>query len=68
MILQGGYSMYLRARRACKSLDAIFDEDFTSPVSMSDLSFQGAMKLRNIKGWSNIKHSEPIIEEAGPVY
>ena len=29
-------------------MDAIFDENFTSPLCMPDLPFQGALKLRGI--------------------
>ena len=35
------------ARQTYVSLDAIFDEDFISPLSMSDLPFQGAIRLRD---------------------
>ena len=35
-------------RKTYISLDAIFYEDFTSPLSMLDLPFQGTIKLRSI--------------------
>ena len=38
------------------SLDAIFDEDFTMPISIPDIPFQGALKLRDIKGISSMKN------------
>ena len=46
----------------------LFDEDFTSPISMPGLTFQGAIKLRDIEGDSNMRHSEPITEETGPLH
>ena len=38
------------------------DEDFTSPLSMSDLPFQGAIKLRSIKVPNNYEDVEDIME------
>ena len=56
------------ARRTYISLDAVFDEDFTSPISMPDLPFQGAIRLRDIKVHTNLNNSEVITEETGPIY
>ena len=53
------------ARQTYVSLDAIFDENFTSPLSMPDLIFQGAIRLRSIKGLIKNKHHEDIIEHTG---
>ena len=36
------------AKRTFVSLDAVFDEDFISPLSTPDLPFTGAIRLRNI--------------------
>ena len=33
-------------KRTYISLDAVFDENFTSPLSMPELPFQGALKIR----------------------
>ena len=55
----------LDARQMYVSLDAIFDEVFTSPLSMPDLPFQGSIKLRSIKGLIKNKHHEYIIEHTG---
>ena len=53
------------ARRTYESLGAIFDEDFTSPLSMPDLPFQGSIRLRSIKDLIKNKHHEDIIEHTG---
>ena len=46
------------------SYDAVFDEDFTSPLSMPQLPFQGALRLR---GTSNhVPNTETLIEITGP--
>ena len=37
----------LPVKKTYISLDAVFDEDFTSPLSMPDLPYQGALKIRN---------------------
>ena len=59
-----GWLFYVpEARRICISLDAVIDEDFTSPISMSDLPFQEAIKLRGIKRHTNMNNSELITEE-----
>ena len=55
----------LDARQMYVSLDAIFDEVFTSPLSMPDLPFQGAIRLRSIKGLSKNEHHEDIIDHTG---
>ena len=47
--------------------DAMFDIDVTSPISVADLSFQGTMNFRDMKGYPSTKHSKPITEETGPV-
>ena len=39
--------------------------NFTSPISMPDLPFQGAIKLRDIKRHTNMYDSELITEETG---
>ena len=45
------------------SLDATFDENFTSPLSMPDLPYQGAIKIRNTElGNTN---SKPLLEKTG---
>ena len=70
MTLQDGYFMYLKQEGHIYiyiSLVAVFDEDFTSPISIHDLPFQGAIKLRNIKGHTNMYDSELITKETGPV-
>ena len=42
----------------------MFDEDFISPLSMPDLPYQGALRIRNVK--SPILNTEVIHEETGP--
>ena len=51
MTLQDNYFMYQKLDKHV-SLDAIFDEDFTSPLSMPDLQFQGTIRLRSVKGFN----------------
>ena len=46
------------------SMDAIFDENFTSPLSMPDLPFRGALKLRGINTPS--LNTDTITEVTGP--
>ena len=42
-----GWLFYvLSTRRTHVSLDAVFDENFTSPLIMPDLRFQGDLKIR----------------------
>ena len=42
-----GWLFYVpSAKRSYISLDAIFDESFTSPLVLPDLPYQGAIKLR----------------------
>ena len=42
-----GWLFYVpSAKRTYISLDAIFDENFTSPLVLPDLPYQGAIKLR----------------------
>ena len=43
------------------SLDATFDEHFTSPLSIPDLPYQGAIKMRNNE--LGITNSEPLLEK-----
>ena len=45
-------------------LDAIFDENFTSSLSMPDLPFQGALKIRSIN--MQIPNIETLTEVTGP--
>ena len=52
------------SKRTYISLDAVFDENFTSPLSMPELPFQGALKIR---GTSNhIPNTETLTETTGP--
>ena len=44
-------------------MDAVFDEQFTSPLYLPDLPYQGAIRLRNVKACC--LNSEPIIEYTG---
>ena len=41
-------------------MDAVFDEDFTSPLSTPDLPFTGAIRLRDIK--SNHNNDDVVAE------
>ena len=60
-----GWLFYVsNARKTYISLDAIFDENFTSPLSMPDLPFQGALKLRSIN--MQIPNTETLTEIPGP--
>ena len=38
-------------KRTYISLDAVFDENFTSPLSMPELPFQGALKIRGTSNY-----------------
>ena len=51
-------------KRTYISLDAVFDENFTSPLSMSELPFQGTLRIR----WTSnhIPNTETLIETTGP--
>ena len=51
------------ARRTFVSLDAVFDEDFTSPLSTTDLPFTGTIRLRGIK--SNYGDNNVVTEHTG---
>ena len=42
------------------SMDAVFDEDFTSPLSTPDLPFTGAIRSRDVK---SSHHNDNIIVE-----
>ena len=59
-----GWLFYVPStKRTYISLDATFDENFTSPLSMPDLPYQGAIKIRNTElGNTN---SEPLLEKTG---
>ena len=46
------------------SLDAVFDEDFTSPLSMPDLPYQGALKIRNTQTYT--LDTDALNETTGP--
>ena len=51
------------ARKTYISMDAIFDENFTSPLCMPDLPFKGSIRLRKIQ--NTILNQEAIKEETG---
>ena len=51
-------------KRTYISLDAVFDENFTSPLSMSELHFQGALRIRGTI--NHIPNTETLIETTGP--
>ena len=44
-------------------MDAVFDENFTSPLSYPDLPFQGAIRLRNTN--NHITNTDTIPEMTG---
>ena len=44
-------------------MDAVFDEDFTSPLSTPDLPFTGAIRLRDIK--FNHNNNDMVVEHTG---
>ena len=46
------------------SLDAVFDENFTSPLCMPDLPFQGALKIRNTQVYT--PNTDMLNETTGP--
>ena len=59
-----GWLFYVpSSRKTYISLDAVFDEDFTTPLTMPDLPFQGAIRLRNIK--ANTVDHDTTFEETG---
>ena len=62
MTLQDGYSYAPDAIKIYISLDAIFDENSTSPPSILELSFQEVIKLSSIKVSNNYKNSEGAME------
>ena len=51
------------AKRTFVSMDAVFDEDFTSALSTPDLPFTGAIRLRNIT--SNYDDNNIVTEHTG---
>ena len=60
-----GWLFYVpSARKTYISLDAVFDENFTSPLSISDLPFQGYLKMRGSS--SHIFITETLTEVTGP--
>ena len=60
-----GWLFYVpSARKIYISLDSVFDENFTSPLSMPDLPFQGALKMRG--SFSHIFNTETLTEVTGP--
>ena len=50
-------------KRTDTSLDAVFDENFTSPLSMPELPFQGALKIRGTSNY--IPNTEILTETTG---
>ena len=50
-------------KRTFISLNAVFDDDFTSPLSTPDLPFTGAIRLRDIK--SNHSDNDVVAEHTG---
>ena len=52
------------ARKTYISLNADFDENLISPLSMPDLRFQGALKMRGIS--SHIFNTQTLTEVTGP--
>ena len=59
-----GWLFYVPSiKRTYISLDATFDENFTSPLSMPGLPYQGTIKIRNTElGNTN---SKPLLEKTG---
>ena len=51
-------------KRTYISLDAVFDKNFTSPLSMLELSFQGDLRIRGT-GYHN-PNIETLVETTGP--
>ena len=52
------------ANRTYISMDAVFDENFTSPLHLPTLPYQGAVKLRSLK--MQTPNTETITEFTGP--
>ena len=60
-----GWLFYVPStRRTYISLDAVFDENFTSPLRMPDLPFQGAFKIR--RNSTYVHNTETLTEVTGP--
>ena len=60
-----GWLFYVpSARKTYISLDAVFDENFTSPLSMPELPFQWALNIRDI--YTYIPNTDVLIETTGP--
>jgi len=60
-----GWLFYVPStKRTYISIDAVFDENFTSPLSMPDLPFQGALKLRGTT--VPTLNTETLSEVTGP--
>ena len=60
---QAGFFYVPDTKRTYISLDAVFDENFTSPLSMAELPFQGALKIRGTSNY--IPNTETLIETTG---
>ena len=45
------------------SMDTVFDEQFTAPLCLPDLPYQGAIRLRDVKSCK--PNSDPIIKHTG---
>ena len=59
-----GWIFYVpSARRSYISLDAVFDESFSSPLALPDLPYQGTIKLRNIS--HRVLNQEVLTEHTG---
>ena len=56
-----GWLFYVpTAKRTYISMDAVFDEAFTSPLVLPDLPYQGAIRLRNVS--TQIPNQDLMIE------
>ena len=65
MIQLDGFFYVPSVKRTYISLDATFDENFTSPLCMPDLPYQRAIKIRNTEVGNT--NSEPLLERTvGP--
>ena len=51
------------SKRTYISMDVEFDEQFTAPLCIPDLPYQGAIRLRNVESCK--PNSDPIIEHTG---
>ena len=54
----------ISTRRTYVPLGAVFDENVTSPLSMPDLPFQGALKIRGNS--THVHNTETLSEVTGP--